>query len=151
MASHDRSATAGGPNPADVEMARTLLSRMGLSPDDLVHTPVARPPAPTFGEYVPQVAAAVAQGTRRCYGSYWNRVLAVWGDRPITDPSASEIAQLAEQVKAQVVVRRNARGGRGAAEHLIAALRCLYRHAIADGWITEGDKPLEPLHLRELR
>jgi integrase/recombinase XerC len=141
MTSHEPTATAGGPDPADVEMARTLLSRMGLSPDDLLQTKVARPPAPTFAEYVPRVAAAVSKGTRRCYGSYWNRVLAVWGDRPITEPSASEIAQLAEQVKAQVVVRRNARGGRGAAEHLIAALRCLYRHAIADGWITEADNP----------
>jgi len=28
-----------------------------------------------------------------------------------------------------VVARRNARGGRSATEHLVAALRCLYRHA----------------------
>ena len=40
-----------------------------------------------------------------------------------------------------MVVRRNARGGRSAAEHLIAALRCLYRHAVADGLIAEADNP----------
>jgi hypothetical protein len=40
-------------------------------------------------------------------------------------PPLSDISQLAEQVKAAVVKRKNARGGRGAAEHLIAALPCL--------------------------
>jgi site-specific recombinase XerD len=44
-------------------------------------------------------------------------------------------------VKVHVVARRNARGGRSAAEHLIAALRCLYRHAEDDGLITEADNP----------
>ena len=43
--------------------------------------------------------------------------------------------------KANVVPRRNARGGRGAAENLIAALRCLYRHAEDDGLIDERDTP----------
>ena len=37
--------------------------------------------------------------------------------------------------------RRNARGGRSAAEHLIAALRCLYKHAEEDGFINERDNP----------
>jgi integrase/recombinase XerC len=49
--------------------------------------------------------------------------------------------QLVEQVKAQRVVRRNGRGGRSAAEHLVAALRCLYNHAVADGYIAEADDP----------
>jgi len=44
-------------------------------------------------------------------------------------------------VKTHVVARRNARGGRSAAEHMVAALRCLYRHAEDDGLITEADNP----------
>ena len=40
-----------------------------------------------------------------------------------------------------MVPRRNARGGRSAAENLIAALRCLYRHAEDDGLIDERDNP----------
>src|SRR5262249_4460262 len=36
---------------------------------------------------------------------------------------------------------RNARGGRSAAEHLIAALRCLYRHAEDDNLITRDANP----------
>lgn len=40
-----------------------------------------------------------------------------------------------------MVARRNARGGRSAAEHLIAALRCLYRRAVADGHLTTADNP----------
>ena len=40
-----------------------------------------------------------------------------------------------------VVARRNARGGRSAQEHLVAALRCLYRRAVDDGLIAEADNP----------
>ncbi|MFI7335960.1 tyrosine-type recombinase/integrase [Micromonospora aurantiaca (nom. illeg.)] len=64
-----------------------------------------------------------------------------WGQRRLDEPTPSEIEQLAEYVKAHVVSRRNARGGRSAAEHLIAALRCLYKRAVADGLIAAADNP----------
>jgi len=60
---------------AVVEAALVLLERMGLSPADLTAVPQARKPVPTFAEYVPVVSAAVSAGTRRAYGSYWNRVV----------------------------------------------------------------------------
>ena len=44
-------------------------------------------------------------------------------------------------VKTHVVPRRNASGGRSAAEHLVAALRCLYRYAQNDKPITQSDNP----------
>ena len=84
---------------------------------------------PTFAEYVPVVSAAVTAGTRRADGSYWNRVLEHWGQRRLDEPTPSEIEQLMAYVKTHVTSRRNARGGRSAAEHLVAVLRCLYRHA----------------------
>jgi integrase len=96
---------------------------------------------PTFAEYVPVVSAGVTDGTRRAYGSYWNRVVEKWGSRGLDEPTPSEIRQLAKDVKANAVPRRNARGGRGAAENLIAALRCLYRRAEEDGLIGERDNP----------
>src|SRR6266567_101890 len=46
-------------------------------------------------------------------------------------------------VKTHVVARRNARGGRSAQEHLVAALRCLYQRAVDDGLITEADNPAQ--------
>ncbi|MFI9530909.1 tyrosine-type recombinase/integrase [Micromonospora rosaria] len=52
-----------------------------------------------------------------------------------------EIRQLAERMKEQLVIRRNSRGGRVAAEHLISSLRCLYSQAVADGLISEADNP----------
>jgi hypothetical protein len=36
---------------------------------DLLQAQPTRPPAPTFAEYVPVVAAAASSGTRRGYGS----------------------------------------------------------------------------------
>jgi site-specific recombinase XerD len=124
-----------------VEAALLLLGRMGLSPADLAALPQERRPVPTFAEYVPVVAGAVSAGTRRAYGSYWNRILSHWGDRRLDEVTPSEIRQLMTYVKAHVVARRNARGGRSAAEHLIAALRCLYRRAVEDGLIAEADNP----------
>ena len=69
--------------------------------------------ASSFEEYIPKVSEAVSDGTRRVYAPYWNRVLQAWPRRCITEPTPSEISQLAEQVKATAVKRSNARGGRG--------------------------------------
>ena len=129
------------PRPEEIEAARLLLEKMGINPADLMRASSDSPSVPTFADYIPRVSGAVSIGTRRVYGSYWNRVVQAWGPRPITEATASEIGQLAEQVKATVVQRKNARGGRGAAEHLIAALRCMYQHAVADGILTESQNP----------
>ena len=124
-----------------VEAALVLLARMGLSPADLTAVPPPRRPVPTFAAYVPVVAAAVTPGTRRAYDSYWNRIIEHWGDRRLDEPTPSEIRPLMTYVKTHVVRRRNARGGRSAEEHLMAALRCLYQRAVDDGLITEADNP----------
>jgi integrase len=129
------------PGQADIEAARLLLAKMGIRPADLLRASDPAPSSPAFADYIPRVSGAVSAGTRRVYGTYWNRVLQVWGPRPITAVTPLEISQLAEQVKAGVVQRRNARGGRGAAEHLIASLRCLYRYAVADGILAEAQNP----------
>jgi len=127
---------------AVVEAALVLLERMGLSPADLTAVPQPRKPAPTFAEYVPVVSAAVSDGTRRAYGSYWNRIVDHWGDRRLDEPTPSEIRQLMAYVKTHVVRRRNARGGRSAEEHLVAALRCLYQRAVDDGLIGVVERVL---------
>jgi integrase/recombinase XerC len=126
---------------AVVEAALVLLERMGLSPADLAAAPRDRKTVPTFAEYVPVVSATVSPGTRRAYGSYWNRVVEHWGTRRLDEPAPSEIRQLMIWVKTHVVARRNARGGRSSEEHLVAALRCLYRQAERDGLIDQADNP----------
>jgi integrase len=132
---------ASAATSAELDAARLLLARMGLSAQDLLAAPVARPPVPTFAAYIPIVSAAVTDGTRRVYCSYWNRIDEHWGHRHLDEPTPSEIKQLVEHVKVNVVPRRNARGGRSAGEHLVAALRCLYRHAEDDGLIEPANNP----------
>ena len=74
---------------AVVEAALVLLERMGLTPADLAAVPQHRLPVPTFAEYIPVVSAVVSAGTRRAYGSYWNRVLDQWGERRLDEPTPS--------------------------------------------------------------
>jgi integrase/recombinase XerC len=74
-----------GPSRAALDAALVLLSQLGISPTDLTNAAPARPPAPTFAEYVPVVSAAVTAGTRRVYGSYWNRITEHWGQRRLTN------------------------------------------------------------------
>ncbi len=129
------------PTAAEIDATRLLLAKLGVSAAHLLTAATERPPAPTFATYVPVVSAAVGQGTRRAYGSYWNRIVEHWGTRRLDEPTFSQIAQLAEHIKTHAITRRNARGGRSAAEHFITALRCIYRHAENDGHIEPGSNP----------
>ncbi|MCP2167833.1 Phage integrase family protein [Goodfellowiella coeruleoviolacea] len=118
-----------------------MLAGLGLTPTDLLHPATPRRTAPTFAEFIPIVEQAVSPGSRRVYGTYWNKILHAWGERRLDEIKPSEIQALCGQIKAGVVVRANARGGRGAVEHTIAALRCLYRHAVADELIDADRDP----------
>src|SRR3989440_12926140 len=114
------------PGHAELEAARLLLARMGISPSDLLNTAPARPLAPTFAEYIPVVSAAVSDGTRREYGSYWNRIVEHWGQRRLDGPPAADIERPAQHVRTHTVGRPHARGrGRAAAPPLPAPARLL--------------------------
>ncbi|MEV6610964.1 site-specific integrase [Kutzneria sp. NPDC051319] len=126
---------------AELNAAQIILAKLGISAQQLLAEPADHKPIPTFRTYIPIVSNAVGDGTRRVYGSYWNMILAEWPDRGLDEPTPTEIKALAEKVKAGVVLRRNARGGRGAAEHLIAAIRCVYKHAENDKHIRADDNP----------
>lgn len=129
-------------NNADLQAARLLLARMGITPEQLLRTEhTANTHMPTFREYIGQVADAVPAGTRRAYRTYWRRIIDTWGDRRLDEPTPLEIKQLCEHLKDHVVARKNSREGRSATEHLIAAFRCIYRHATTDGLIIDADNP----------
>ncbi|WP_327096020.1 hypothetical protein OIE68_39710 [Nocardia vinacea] len=128
----------------EIEAARLLLSRLGLRPQDLLlGSTEEHRRVPTFAEYIDRLQNAVPPGTSRTYGPYWKRIAAAWGPRPITEPSPLEIRELIEQAKQPAVVRRNTCGGRSAAEHMVGALRALYRQAHADGHITTAANPAD--------
>jgi integrase/recombinase XerC len=128
---------------AELEAARLLLDRLGIRPEQLVGAegPAAAKAVPSIRHYLDQVADAVSPATRRVYEPYWRRVAEEWGDRPIDDITPIEIKQLAERVRTDALIRCNSRGGRSAAEHLVSAMRCVYRHAVFDGLLAEQDNP----------
>ncbi|MEV0760410.1 site-specific integrase [Nocardia sp. NPDC050435] len=127
----------------DIEVARVLLARLGISAEDLLGPRTGESRPPTFGEYIPKVRRTVKDGTLRTYSSYWRRIENAWAERKITDPSALEIRQLVEDTRRQAITRRNSRGGRSAAEHMLGALRYLYRCAGADGYLPTTNNPAD--------
>ncbi|GAA4734324.1 tyrosine-type recombinase/integrase [Phytohabitans rumicis] len=129
------------PSAADIAAIRALLARLGVTPQHLLSETTAATRMPTFDEYINRVSQAVTDGTRRVYDTYWRRIRNVWGDRHLDEVTPLEVKQLSEQIRGQIVPRRNARGGRTAAEHLVGALRCLYRYAVIDGLIAENANP----------
>jgi integrase/recombinase XerC len=127
---------------AVLEAARLLLDRMGISPSDLLQAAAGvTVSVPTVAEYVPVVAAAVGPGSARLYGTYWRKAVEAFGGRRLDEVSATEIETVMRQVRATALVRRNSRGGVSAGEHFVAAMRCLYKRAVADGLITEAANP----------
>ncbi|MFG1993782.1 tyrosine-type recombinase/integrase [Actinoplanes sp. NPDC048988] len=140
------SPTGGDVDPAagNVALVAALMAQLNITADQLPHHPAPRPAGkslPTFDDYISQVAAGVSAGTRRVYDTYWRRIREHWGQRRLDEPTALEIRQFAEQIRETALVRRNHRGGAGAAEHLISAFRCLYRYAVADRLIAPADNP----------
>ena len=128
-------------NAAEREAALLLLARMGITPGELLTTPLERTNVPTFRDYIAHISASVPAATRLAYATYWRRITEEWGDRRIDEPTPSEIERLCEQQKLIAAQRKNSRAGRSATEHLISALRCLYRHAAADHLMSEADNP----------
>ncbi|MFG1926862.1 tyrosine-type recombinase/integrase [Cryptosporangium sp. NPDC048952] len=115
---------------------------MGISAEQLLGAPAVPGAAiPDFAEYIDRVSTVVTPGTRKVYTPYWNKIRAAWGHRKLDEPTPLEIRQLADDIRSNAMVRRNTRGGRSAAEHLIASLRCIYRYAVEDGLITENRNP----------
>src|SRR5881628_1037746 len=93
--------SAGAAPRADVEAALLLLSKLGVSVDDLAAATSASPATvPTFAQYVPQVAAATCPGTRKAYGTYWNRLVERWGSRGLDEPTPLELERLGQELRA---------------------------------------------------
>ncbi|MEV4124213.1 site-specific integrase [Nocardia sp. NPDC049707] len=134
--------TGPSASPEDVAVALELLQRLRDLPPNVLSAPPARPPAPTFAEYIPIVYAAMpATSHRDHYQTYWNKILAQsgWAHRRLDEPTVTQLKNLIETIKQGRVIRRNARDGRDVARHVIDALRCLYNHAEADQLIGPTD------------
>ncbi|MBF6064673.1 site-specific integrase [Nocardia terpenica] len=125
---------------AEIDAARLLLTHLGLTPEQLIDA-ASPTEVPTFSEYITVLRESIPATTLRVYDTYFRRIEEEWGDRVLSEATAAELRQLAERTKHAAVVRRNSRGGRSAAESLIAAARCIYSHAEEAGYIRPDDNP----------
>lgn len=141
--------TTDSSDVASIEAAALLLSKLGVTPEDMLRAgSSSRTPRPTFATYIPQLLAAMPEGgTRKAYKSCWTRILDVpgWPDRPIDEPTTTDLEQLIGTSRNLRPIRSNDRGGRVAAQNTIAALRYLYRKAENDGHIPDGRSPARKL------
>ncbi|WNV84866.1 site-specific integrase [Umezawaea sp. Da 62-37] len=125
-------------NPATVTAARHLLDQLGLTTEDLRWVPGD---IPTVADYLPEVIAAAAPGARNTYGIYWTYILAAFGDRRLDQVTPTDIEALMRHHIAIRRVRSNDRGGHSTAEHLLAAMRTLYVHAVNDELLPPHHNP----------
>ena len=105
---------------SDLDAAPALLESVRVEPADLLTSP-AKAQVPLIADDLP----LVEKGSPPEPGASTARTGPQWsgnGDTGRQRAHRLEISQLAEQVRAAAVQRKNARGGRGAAEHLIGAL-----------------------------
>ncbi|MFG3423753.1 tyrosine-type recombinase/integrase [Micromonospora sp. NPDC048063] len=128
-------------DPATVAAARHVLAHLGVTVADLESDADVLISVPTIAEYLPRVNAAAGPGARRTYGTYWERMAAAWGDRPLDRVAASDVEAMKQQMIATARSRRNSRNGRHAGEHVIAAARAFYSRAVADGLIDASASP----------
>ncbi|KAB1107688.1 hypothetical protein AB0N38_33460 [Micromonospora aurantiaca] len=80
--------------PADATAdaaARQVLAHLGVTLTDLQSHTDGPAPLPTIAEYLPRVIAAAGPGAQRTYGTYWQRMAAVWRDRPLDAVAASDV------------------------------------------------------------
>lgn len=122
------------------EAVALLLDSLGIGVDELIALSQgrARRTIPTFGQYIPVVIAAMpATTTLENHKSYWRKLLAEegWADKRLDEPTVSELKALVERIRIGRQIRSDDRGGRGTAQHVVTALRCLYAHAQDDGLI----------------
>jgi hypothetical protein len=126
---------------ARIAIARELLPQLGVSLADLHDAGTPASTVPTLADYLPSVIAAAGSGANRTYGSYWSRMAAVWGTRPLDQITASDIEAMRHRMAMTARSRRNSRQGRHAGEHVIGAARAVYTRAIADGHIAANASP----------
>ncbi|MQY23054.1 tyrosine-type recombinase/integrase [Nocardia macrotermitis] len=129
---------SSGANAETVAAARLLLSQMGISAADLV---ADGPCAPTFGEVIPKVRLTLTAGTLRTYDTHFKRLLNVWSDHRLDAVSKPDLEGMARVVRDTARTTRATRGGGGAVENFVSAVRCIYRYAEENGWIRPSDNP----------
>ncbi|MBE1493219.1 integrase [Amycolatopsis lexingtonensis] len=152
MTADPKDATLADP----IVAAQLVLSSLGVSLEDLVEHKASEPKfVPTFTEYVPEVAAATPPSSRGLWISYWRILEREWGDRRITEPTASDLEELSLKVQERAAARSGSRGGTGARSNFTDAVKRFYRLAVRDKYVAADSNPAaglrRPTQLRSRR
>ncbi|MEU0877487.1 site-specific integrase [Lentzea sp. NPDC005914] len=130
-----------GSTQADVQALVQLMQHMNVEPEELLAAARVQE-LPTFEQFMPLVRDAAPPASQVVYRAYWKKIVACWGTRRLDEPTAREVGDLIEEVRANAQRRRNYGDGSGAACHTYYALRRVYQLAVDEGLLSSRRNPM---------
>jgi integrase/recombinase XerC len=130
------------------EVARLAL-KLGVDVETLIQEVQAAQKGVTVSTYVSSVRGAALPGAAKTYAAYWTAFVEQFGTREVASIKASEVTRFCREADRRAVKRQNSRGGTGAIENCVGAMRFFFSVAMKDG-ITktniaaEVQKPRRP-------
>ncbi|RZQ61507.1 hypothetical protein [Amycolatopsis suaedae] len=91
MAAQRREPLSHGASSAELEAARVLLNKLGVSPAALIGDRDHKPDRiPTFAEYIPNVFDAISASPGRLLGTCLAVIEDAWGHRRLDEPTVTD-------------------------------------------------------------
>ncbi|GEA90111.1 hypothetical protein Q760_16125 [Cellulomonas cellasea DSM 20118] len=124
------------PTAEELAAARLMLSRMGVTVDDLMAGDVASVSnVPTVAEFLIKVEALTNSTSRRTMESYWKKLGTRLGSRRLDEVKPSDIREFMNWCQENAVSRANGTNGTGAARNALSTARYVWKLAIEDGLV----------------
>ena len=113
-----------------------LAASLGVDVSTIIQQAQAAQKGVSVGVYLSSVRGAALPGAAKTYAAYWSAFVKEFGTREVSSIKASEVTRFCRDASKRAVVRQNSRGGAGAIENCVGAMRFYFSVALEDGLVT---------------